>query len=249
MRYFLLLLLSSPCLAGKIVGGGSASGNLTGAGITPATVTSSTGIFSENSANASALFPYAPLLVFGNGNTALQAVMQNLSNGTNATSDWVLTNDLGGNTSYYLDLFINSSKYSQAGFTVEASSGAGLQTGDSPLYIWSDINGGLNGGGGHIIMGSSTPVVANQIIDISSRAVVMGSGQVHQATMTTTGLFSLPTWTIATLSAYTPTAAEVGALVQCANCTVANIICKSTGTTIAGFALSTFTVTGASPCR
>lgn len=74
-------------------------------------------------------------------------------------------------------------------------------------------------------------------------------GNVHQSTMSSTGIFVPPTWTLAQLAIYTPTAAELGGIVICANCAVPRIICQSTGTTLAGFALSTFTVTGQSPCR
>ncbi len=80
-------------------------------------------------------------------------------------------------------------------------------------------------------------------------ATYLGTGA-HVSTMTTTGVFGIPRWTIAQLQAYTPTAAEVGGLVMCANCAGGYTLCKSTGAVIMGFQLSTGTLpAGSSPCR
>lgn len=137
----------------------------------------STVVASENGASNVNAFPYSPLMVFGNANTYLQMVIQNLSNGTNASGDLILTTDLGGDTSFYLDIGVNSSRFSQSGQTVEASSSTFIGSSDSDLVIWADTNGGLNrpsgAGVGHVIIGSSNPVSGNTGVDISSKAVAM----------------------------------------------------------------------------
>ncbi len=119
-------------------------------------------------------YPTTPLLILGNSNTYQQIVLQNLSNGTNASGDLVLVNDLGGDTSYYFDLGINSSKFSQAGQTVEASSSTFLASSDSDLVLWAGTNGGLNKGASEtIILGSSNPVTGNRSAVFSSSTINM----------------------------------------------------------------------------
>lgn len=129
--------------------------------LTSSTISASTVTLSLSGASSSA-FPYSPLQIYGNANTFLQAVMQNFSNGTNASSDLVLTNDLGANTSFYFEIGINSSKFSQSGQSVEASSSAFVISSDSDLVIWAGTNGGLNSAvNERLIFGSSNPVSAN----------------------------------------------------------------------------------------
>lgn len=158
--FLALLLPASIALAGPVDYTSPPSDN--SQAITPATVSASTGIFALSGANSSSLFPYSPLMVFGNANTYLQFVIQNLSNGNNASSDFILTNDLGADTSYYLDIGINSSKFSQATQTAEASSSTFVGSSDSDLLLWAGMNGGLNGAvNERLIFGSSNPVTAN----------------------------------------------------------------------------------------
>lgn len=141
-------------------------------GVTAATLSASTATLSLSGANSGALFPYSPLMVFGNANTYLQFVLQNISNGNNASGDIVLVNDLGGDTSYYLDIGANSSKFSQAGQTVEASSSTFLASSDSDLILWAGTNGGLNNGASEtVIIGSSNPVTGNRAAVFSSSTV------------------------------------------------------------------------------
>ena len=136
--------------------------------ISVATVT-----ITQNGVSASpGQYPATPWLVLGKTNTYLQAVIQNLSNGTNASGDLVITNDLGGDTSYYFNIGVNSSKFSQALQSAEASSSTYVTSSDSPLLIWADTNAGQFGGNGHVIIGSSNPVTGNIAVDISSNAVV-----------------------------------------------------------------------------
>jgi hypothetical protein len=65
-------------------------------------------------------------------NSYLQNNVQNLSNGTGASSDWIATCDVGTDTAGYVDLGVNSSTYSQPGsWTINGAQDAYLyaQTG------------------------------------------------------------------------------------------------------------------------
>lgn len=68
-----------------------------------------------------------PLSMVGNTNSFLQQNIQNNSSGNNASGDLVITNDLGNNTSGYVNLGINSSGNNQSSFSIATSS-------DSYLY-------------------------------------------------------------------------------------------------------------------
>lgn len=135
------------------------------------TIAGSTVSLSLTGASNAGAFPYSPLMIFGNANTYLQSVMQNLSNGNNASSDFIFTNDLGGDSTFYLDIGINSSKFSQAGQTVEKSSSSFIVSSDSDLNLFADGNGTANGGNGLINLGSGGLLSANTGMSISSAIV------------------------------------------------------------------------------
>lgn len=178
----LMAIVSAPAMAG---GGGILF--TSGGGVPPA-INTDTITLSLSAAANPGTYPYSPLMIFGNGNTYLQEVIQNLSNGTNASGDLVLTNDLGADASFYLDIGINSSKFSQAGQSVEASSSTFVASSDSDLILWADTNGGANGGLGHVIIGSSNPVSGNTAVNISSVATAF-----YGSTFTISrGLYSAP---------------------------------------------------------
>ena len=54
-----------------------------------------------------------PLSVIGNNNSYCEIINQNVYTGTNSSTDIVATSDVGTDYSYYVDLGINSSQYSQ----------------------------------------------------------------------------------------------------------------------------------------
>lgn len=121
-------------------------------------------------------YPNAPLVMTGNANSYVQAVIQNYSSGASAQSAYVLTGDLGQDTSFYFNLQQSNSKFSNSSYSAFPSSSSILYTSDSPLFIWADTNGGLNsagGGTGHVVIGSSNAVTGNAALDISSGVVVV----------------------------------------------------------------------------
>lgn len=148
------------------------------------------------------MFPNVPVYMSGNANGALQSVIYNRSNGVNASSEYTGSTDLGGNTSYYFTIGINGSKYAQSGFSVEPASASFYQTGDSPIYIWSDTNGGLNGAAtGYVIIGSSNESAGNMSAMFTpssttifglmriQNAVTVSSNVIGNSSFTTTGGF------------------------------------------------------------
>lgn len=173
--FAIIALLSLPAHAVKVF-----STAVNGIAITPTSVTSNliSGATVQLLQNGATLntYPNAPLTAECSVNGACQYVLQNLSNGTNATSDVVLTTDLGGNTTFFLDLFTNSSKYSQSYFGVEPSSAAGMQTSDMPLFLWAGVNGVANGGPSpYIVLGSSAPSAANAQVWITTGGAIVST--------------------------------------------------------------------------
>ena len=157
---------STAALAAQFITDPSSYTNTSARGILTSTLTLTDNGIAQNA------FPNTPLLIGGSVNTYFQAVMQNQSNGTAASSAFVLTDDLGGDTSYYLAIGINSSKFSQSGQSAEKSSSTFVVSSDSDLVLWADTNGGLNGGGGNILFGSSNPVSGNIAMAIASNRSV-----------------------------------------------------------------------------
>ena len=80
-----------------------------------------------------------PVNVTGNVNSYVQTNNQNLSNGTSASGDFVVTTDDGNDQAKYIDLGINSSGYNDGTFTI---------TGARDGYLYVD--------GGNLAIGVST---------------------------------------------------------------------------------------------
>jgi hypothetical protein len=81
-----------------------------------------------NISGALAPFPVAPIFIsLAGGNSYLQTNVQNLSAGVSASSDMVVTADIGNNTTNYVDLGINSSTYADPGYTGQAALDSYLQ--------------------------------------------------------------------------------------------------------------------------
>jgi hypothetical protein len=70
-------------------------------------------------------------MAYGDINNSLRVNIQNLSSGNNASSDIVATNNSGTETTYYINLGINSSTYSTAAYSV-------TEANDGYLYNVSD---------------------------------------------------------------------------------------------------------------
>ena len=87
------------------------------------------------------LIDFNPVRVNGNSPAYLATVIgQNANSGTNASTDFVLMNDLGDENNHYIDLGINSSNYSAEMYGVNG-------TNDGYLYV----------AGGNLSIGTQTP--------------------------------------------------------------------------------------------
>ncbi len=71
----------------------------------------------------------------GNMDTYLQINVQNISSGTNASTDYVATNDIGNDDEWYVDLGINSSNYDNPDFSITGPNDAYLYTYGANLTI------------------------------------------------------------------------------------------------------------------
>ncbi|MBI5654189.1 hypothetical protein HZC53_00830 [Candidatus Uhrbacteria bacterium] len=71
----------------------------------------------------------------GTTDTFLQVNIQNHSSGTNASSDFVATNDIGDDASYYIDMGINGSNYSVPEFNIGGANDGYLYTNGHNLTI------------------------------------------------------------------------------------------------------------------
>lgn len=85
-------------------------------------------------------FPNAIIQADGDNNGYTQAVLQNHSNGTQASADFVVVNDIGNDSNNYVDLGINSSTYANADYSIVGPN-------DGYLYI----------NGGDFAVGTQTP--------------------------------------------------------------------------------------------
>ena len=79
----------------------------------------------------------ASIQIDENVNSYIQLVQQNHSNGTNASSDFVASNDLSDDNSYFIDMGINSSNYNgtSVGWTVSGANDSYLYNANGNLTI------------------------------------------------------------------------------------------------------------------
>ena len=87
----------------------------------------------------------------GNGNSYVQINLENISSGTNASSDYIATANNGTDTTYYVDLGINGSTYDPI-----ANKQTSQYANDSYLISVGNANtAGYNGG--NLVIGTATP--------------------------------------------------------------------------------------------
>jgi hypothetical protein len=101
-----------------------------------ATSTNATSTFAGNVIVGSGnLLPNSPFHVGGSVNNYLQMNVQNTSNGSSASSDIVATNDIGTDSTYYVDLGINSSSYNNPAYSIVGANDAYLYAQSAGLAI------------------------------------------------------------------------------------------------------------------
>ena len=87
----------------------------------------------------------ANLQIAGTQNNYFQVQLQNKSNGTAASTDYVATADNGSDSDTYIDMGINGSTYSQAAFNLTKAN-------DGYLYVY----GNTTTGGGNLVLSTFT---------------------------------------------------------------------------------------------
>lgn len=112
--------------------------------------------------------PNTAYQAFATGNYYMQANLQNLSSGANASADWVVTADNGTDTVNYTDLGMASSGYNYTGFSaIKANSTYLLGTG-SDVRIIAGKYGAVTPGAQDIVF------VAGSLEDTEERARIKG---------------------------------------------------------------------------
>ena len=111
---------------------------------------------------------------FGNTDAFAQINIQNKNPGNNASSDLVATANNGTDTSYYVDMGINSSTFSLASFNVSGPN-------DGYLYVVGEADGSTSGG--NMIIGTANEGKALKFftggsLNTNERMRINGDGQV-----------------------------------------------------------------------
>jgi hypothetical protein len=124
----------------------------------------------------------------GNQNAYVQVILNNINAGNAASSDYVAENDLGTETTNFVDLGINSSTYADPNFSAMGAGDAYLYTANNDLVIGTaDSSGGelrfITGGtttsqvratvtvGGNVGIGNTTP---NARLQVTGTANISG---------------------------------------------------------------------------
>lgn len=119
--------------------------------------------------------------IIGTLNSYLQSNITNISNGGDASSDFVATSDNGNDSSNYIDVGINSSAYNNSSFTI---------TGPNDGYIYT--NGGNLAIGTQsakdIIFHTNGTLAANEVLRIKSTGNIIARSSVTTGTGATSGL-------------------------------------------------------------
>ena len=147
-----------------VKGGVGVAGNITAGNITANQYGNSIGTFATYSGNATTgysaintgptgytVLPFTPVQITGNGNTYVQMNQQNISSGNQSTTDYVATADIGTNTTYFVDLGIAGSNYSNV--NPNNSLGTSLWPNDAYLYTAGNTSANV---GGNLVVGTQT---------------------------------------------------------------------------------------------
>ena len=124
--------------------------------------------------------------MFGNANTYVQTYIQNQNNGSDASADYVALNDIGTDSTYYVDMGMNSSGYSSGTFQIYTpNSGYVYSIGggtSSKMFVGSaDDDLILHAGGFATTNIGLTVSGADQTVAIAKDATIGGTASVTGA--------------------------------------------------------------------
>ena len=165
------------------------TGVLTTTNINTSTVTISLDGQVDNSG-----YPYAPLQVVGYTTSYMQITARNLCPGTSASVTFVLTGDLGTNTTGYTEFFRNSSIYSQQSELFVGANGGGIE------HNVGNLGFDVTDTGGQIIMACGGSTSTNTVVTISSGGFVNAGTLYNSGTITDPYGYNGATQTITGLS-------------------------------------------------
>lgn len=129
-------------------------------------------------------FPNAFVQTYANINSYSQMVLQNINTSPSASSDVVLTADIGNDSAYFGDFGIGSSTYNYLGYGLVKPNDVYL------LAVGNNITGPGSAGRANLILGSTTgnitmfvgaPEEANVIARISNRGINLAQGNITLA--------------------------------------------------------------------
>lgn len=129
-------------------------------------------------------FPNAFVQTYANISSYSQMVLQNINTGPLASSDVVLTADIGNDSAYFGDFGIGSSTYNYLGYGLIKPNDVYL------LAVGDNITGPGSAGRANLILGSTTgnitmfvgaPEEANVIARISNRGINLAQGNITLA--------------------------------------------------------------------
>lgn len=118
--------------------------------------------------NVAQSLPNVFMQITGNVDSYLQTSLQNLSTDTSASGDIVVTADNGSDSTYYIDMGIDGSNYSDPAFFGDVST-----KNDGYLYVAGyDATGPSTGNVGNLILGSTNGLVKTFVGNIAQANVV-----------------------------------------------------------------------------
>lgn len=118
-------------------------------------------------------FPDAYVQVYSNVDSYSQFVLQNLNDGSTASTDMVITADNGDDSSYYLNLGIDGSNYADPSWFGDSSS-----SNDGYLVVVGyDATGPSTGNVGNLILGSTNGIIKTFVGNIAEANVITTTDQ------------------------------------------------------------------------
>ena len=161
-----------PTYTGNLTAGNiSATGNIGALGTISATGTAVTGVNAAQFGVPNvALHAYSVITSGGNANQSSQFAFQNFSNGSNASTDIALYNNLGTDSTYFIDMGIVSSTYNGA-----AAGANAFSPNDGYLYVVGNSATGPIGTGaniGNLILGTTNGQILAWVGNTSTSNIV-----------------------------------------------------------------------------
>lgn len=133
-----------------------------------------------------AVLPNLKLQAFDTLDTYMQSNMQNLSNGTSASSDWVATADNGTDSANFVDMGINGSGWSSGTWTLNGADDAYVYSGTTNFAI------GTGGTGKTLRLFTGGTLAANARLDLTDTAITAYNQIITPATTTAAASLRLP---------------------------------------------------------